>query len=199
MELIPDIFAITTPQREPQSGDLLVVEPFLREVHFRRAVILLIDHSEQEGSVGLVLNRRSSISLRSVLREGACPEEIPLHIGGPVDHGRLLYLHTLGDRFHDAVALENGLYIGGNFEEVLAYLNSEEYDARCIKFFAGYCGWTAGQLQGEIKEKTWAVTPLADRDEALTASGDEYWQAVVAGMGEEFRPWLLCPSEPHLN
>ena len=113
MELINDIFDIKQPQRAPKSGDLLVVEPFLTEAHFRRAVILLVDHNDSEGTVGLVLNRRSSISLNSVLRNASCPTHIPLHVGGPVEQGRLLYIHTLGDRFREAIPLENGLYISG--------------------------------------------------------------------------------------
>ncbi len=199
MELINDIFDISRPQRTPVAGDLLVVEPFLREVHFRRSVILLIDHNEAEGSVGLVLNKRSNIPLKNVLREATCPEHIPLYIGGPVEHGRLLYLHTLGDRFPESIALENGLYIGGNFADVLRYINSEEYDERCIKFFAGYSGWTAGQLRKEIAEKTWAVTSMPDSNEAMLAQNEEYWQQIVTLLGEEFRAWLLCPTEPHLN
>ncbi|MBR3951645.1 MAG: YqgE/AlgH family protein [Bacteroidaceae bacterium] len=199
MTLINDIFNIKQPQRDPQSGDLLVVEPFLTEAHFRRAVILLVDHNDSEGTVGLVLNRRSNISLNSVLRNASCPTHIPLHIGGPVEHGRLLYIHTLGNRFREAIPLENGLYIGGNFADVVKYLNSDEYDERCIKFFAGYCGWTPGQLKKEIEEKTWAVTSLNDTLAAMVAQDDYYWQEIVATLGKEFRAWLLCPNEPHLN
>ena len=199
MKLINDIFDIKQPQRDPQSGDLLVVEPFLSEVHFSRAVILLIDHNDTEGTVGLVLNHRSTLSLNSVLRNASCPSNIPLHIGGPVEHGRLLYLHTLGDRFRESVQLENGLYIGGNFNDVLEYLNSEEYDEQCIKFFAGYSGWTAGQLKKEIKEKTWVVTSLTHRTAAMTAQDDTYWQEIVKSLGEEYRSWLLCPQKPHFN
>lgn len=199
MKLINDIFDIKQPQRDPQSGDLLVVEPFLSEVHFRRAVILLVDHNDTEGTVGLVLNHRSNLSLNSVLRNASCPSNIPLHIGGPVEHGRLLYLHTLGNRFRESVQLENGLYIGGNFNDVLEYLNSEEYDEQCIKFFAGYSGWTAGQLKKEIEEKTWVVTSLANTGAAMTAHDDTYWQEIVKSLGEEYRSWLLCPQKPHFN
>lgn len=199
MKSINDIFDIKQPQRAPRSGDLLVVEPFLTEAHFRRSVILLVDHNDNEGTVGLVLNRRSNISLNSVLRNASCPTHIPLHIGGPVEHGRLLYIHTLGNRFRDAIPIENGLYIGGNFAEVVEYLNSDEYDERHIKFFAGYSGWTKGQLKKEIEEKTWAVTTLDNTEAAMTAQDNTYWQEIVATLGEEFRAWLLCPNEPHLN
>lgn len=199
MKQINDIFDIKQPQRDPQSGDLLVVEPFLTEAHFRRSVILIVDHNDTEGTVGLVLNRRSNISLNSVLRNASCPTHIPLHVGGPVEHGRLLYIHTLGHLFRDSVALENGLFIGGNFTDVLQYINSEEYDERCIKFFAGYSGWSAGQLKREIEEKTWAVTNLDNTEAAMTAQDNTYWQEIVKTLGSEFRAWLLCPSEPHLN
>lgn len=199
MDTFQDIFSTPLPQRTPQPGDIIVVEPFLREVHFRRAVVLLIDHNEQEGSVGLVLNKRSNVKLNEVLRNATCRRDIPLHIGGPVEHGRLLYLHTLGNRLRDAVALENGLYIGGNFNDVLQYIDSDEYDERCIKFFAGYSGWTAGQLAREIAERTWAIAPLPDTLQAMLAHDSDYWRDTVAQLGDEYRSWLLCPSEPNLN
>ena len=83
MDTFQDIFSTPLPQRTPQPGDIIVVEPFLREVHFRRAVVLLIDHNEQDGSVGLVLNKRSNVKLNEVLRNATCRRDIPLHIGGP--------------------------------------------------------------------------------------------------------------------
>lgn len=199
MDSFEDIFATPAPQHTPRPGDILVVEPFLREVHFRRSVVLLIDHNAQEGSVGLVLNRRSKVTLNEVLRNASCPADIPLHIGGPVERGRLLYLHTLGDRLRDSVELENGLYIGGDFNDVLEYINSDAYDERCIKFFAGYSGWTAGQLVQEIADKSWAVTTLPCSEAAMTARDEEYWREIVSLLGEEYRAWLLCPSEPNLN
>lgn len=199
MESFQNIFDTPMQLREPQAGDILVVEPFLREVHFRRAVVLLIDHNAQDDSVGLVLNKQSNVKLNEVLRNASCRPDIPLHIGGPVEHGRLLYLHTLGDRLRDAVALENGLYIGGDFNDVLQYINSDEYDERCIKFFAGYSGWTAGQLAQEIADKSWAVTTLPHTEAAMTAHDSSYWQEIVTQLGNDYRAWLLCPSEPNLN
>lgn len=199
MQYIQDLFDIKVPQRKPLSGDVLVVEPFLREVHFRRSVVLLIDHNDKEGSVGLVLNRKSNIKLHEVLRNAHCSRAVPLYIGGPVDHGRLLYLHTLGNRFRDAIELENGLFLGGNFEDVLQYIESDEYDETRIKFFAGYCGWSAGQLDKEIDEKTWVVAHLDSTTGAMLAADDTYWRETVATLGEPYRAWLLCPAEPHLN
>lgn len=194
-----DLFDVDTPQRAPQAGDLLVVEPFLREVHFRRSVVLLIDHSDKDGTVGIILNHRSNIKLCEVLRNATCPPHIPLHIGGPVEHGRLLYIHTLSDRLRESTPLENGLFIGGNFDDVLEYINSEEYDASRIKFFAGYSGWTAGQLAAEIAEKTWAVTSLDNTATAMASHNSDYWYEIVATLDKQFRPWLLCPAESYLN
>lgn len=172
-----------------RAGDLLVAEPFLTEAYFRRAIILLIDHNEAEGSVGLVLNKQSSIPLKRVLRNAMCPEHITLHLGGPVEKGRLLYLHTLGQRIAGAMALENGLYIGGRFEDVLQYINSDEYDERRIKFFAGYCGWTQGQLLGELAEESWAVAALDNASMVMLSHDESLWYEVVASLGTEYRKW----------
>lgn len=199
MQDIHNIFDTPQPQASPQSGMLLVVEPLLQEAHFHRSVILLIDHNKENGAVGLVLNKRLNVKLHEVMSQATCRREIPLHVGGPVDHTRLLYLHTLGEQIRDSVALENGLFLGGNFDDVLRYIDSEEYNETCIKFFVGYSGWSAGQLEAEIAEKSWAVAPFDNLPAAMLAHDKTYWNECVETLGEAYRTWLLCPSDSILN
>ncbi len=199
MKLKTDLFSITQPQRTPCEGDILVVEPFLNEVHFNRAVILIVDNLEQEGAVGVILNRSTRLQLSDVLHDAACRPNVPLYVGGPVEKGHLLYIHTLGDLIKDSISLGNGLYVGGDFNDVLLYLNGETYDPQCIKFFAGYCGWSVGQLEQEIAEKTWVVTELNDIKSAMLACDESYWNDIVESLGAPFRAWLNCPIKPHLN
>lgn len=189
MKPVDEIADSNASRQIVRAGDLLVAEPFLTDAYFRRAVILLIDHNAAEGSVGLVLNKQSSIPLKRVLRNATCPEHISLHLGGPVEKGRLLYLHTLGERIAGSMALEHGLYIGGRFEDVLQYINSSEYDERRIKFFAGYCGWTQGQLLGELAEGSWAVTALDDASMVMLSHDESSWYETVASLGSEYRKW----------
>ena len=195
-----DIFGVLQPQRTPHEGDLLIVEPLLDEVYFKRSVILLIEHKESEGTIGLILNKSADVILNNVLTGIDCKHEIPLYLGGPVETDKLMYIHTLSnDIISDSLPLGNGLSVGGNFNDVMLYINSKDYDERRIKFFAGYCGWHPGQLASEINEKTWVVTSLNDVSSAITACGNAYWVQLVEHLGKHYRTWLNCPSEPFYN
>lgn len=200
MKLRADLFSVLQPQRTPHEGDLLIADPLLDEVYFKRSVILVIEHKEAEGSIGLILNKSAHVVLNNVLPSIDCKHEIPLYLGGPVETDKLMYIHTLGnDIIADSLPLGNGLSVGGNFSDVMLYINSKAYDENRIKFFAGYCGWHPGQLATEITEKTWAVTPLVNVPAAMAACGNAYWMHVVECLGKHYRTWLTCPSEPFYN
>lgn len=200
MKLRADIFGVLQPQRTPHEGDLLIVEPLLDETYFKRSVILLIEHKESEGTIGLILNKGADVVLNNVLPGIDCKHEIPLYLGGPVETDKLMYIHTLGnDIISDSLPLGNGLSVGGNFNDVMLYINSKAYDENRIKFFAGYCGWHPGQLANEIDEKTWVVAALEDVPSAMTACGNAYWVQIVKHLGKHYRAWLNCPSEPFYN
>ena len=200
MKLFEQIFGIKKLQREPKAGDLLVVEPFLDEEYFERSVVLMLEHNTQNGCVGLILNHCSDIKLNQLIHKEKCTAPIPLYMGGPIGHNQLLFIHTLGDRFKNSLPIGNsGLYLGGDTDEVIKYINSSDYDERCIKFFSGYCAWTAEQLRNEINEKTWVVTSPTDIMGMLSARDKSYWNEIVETLGEDYRIWSLCPPEASFN
>lgn len=151
------LFRINMPSPRPASGRLLVAEPFLREEHFNHAVISLVDYEPGEKSMGIVLNKPTGVTLGQAV-EGIDDEvDIPIYCGGPVGNDRLFYLHSLPGEFPDSRPLTADLYIGGDFERVKAYVNMGLPTDGRIRFFVGYSGWDAGQLDREVHQHVWAV------------------------------------------
>lgn len=184
---------------EPRNGLLLVSEPSLDEPHFNHSIVMLIDYGRNEDSLGIVINRSTPFTLDKAI-DGVNPNiHIPIFAGGPVGLDRLIYLHTLGPAFHDTKEISPGLFLGGDLNEVLDYVNSGYETEGIIRFFIGYSGWSAGQLDGEINNGSWAVANPIQPRQLLSLSDNSLWHEVVRSMGNEFKDWRYSPQYPNLN
>ena len=145
------IFQIESNKMKPQAGSILISAPFLRDYHFARSVVLLVEHND-EGSMGIVLNKKFNyqINLDELVPELEFMPKIPVYKGGPVSRDILFYLHTLHE-LEGAVSLGNGLYLNGNFDQLKQYILDGNPVEGVIRFFTGYAGWDAGQLEKEIE------------------------------------------------
>ena len=112
------IFQVESNKVIPKQGSLLVSAPYLRDYHFARSVVLLVEHSD-EGSMGIVLNKpfHYVTRLNDLIPELEFGPPITVSKGGPVSRETLFYLHTLGD-LKGALPLGNGLYLNGDFKEM---------------------------------------------------------------------------------
>lgn len=139
---------------------------------FSRAVVLLVRHNE-DGALGLILNRRTSAELKetwSKLSEVPCHREAPIFLGGPCE-GPLVALHTY--EFLLEIEVMPGLYFAAGRDK-LESLAAQKDDANSnVKFFAGYSGWAAGQLEVEIERGSWSVMPA--QLEHVFSHEDELW------------------------
>ena len=99
----------------------------------------------------------------------------------------------------DAEEIANGLYIGGNFEELISYINAGNETKNKIRFFLGYSGWDPLQLESEIKHNVWAVTNHHNNQDLLCGENDKYWHRYVKSMGDEYKGWRYHPENPQLN
>ncbi len=193
------LFNIAINKREPQTGTLLIAEPFLREKYFNHAVICLIDYEKGKGSMGIVLNRATNYTLNNILDCVTAKQEIPVFCGGPMSCDRLYFLHTLDGIIPNSREIKQGLYIGGNFETMLDYINSGYPIEGKIRFFIGYSGWDTGQLDEELQKNVWAVTDIQDNSALLTGEENQYWHNQVRAMGDDYRGWLFHPPSPTMN
>ena len=180
----------------PSRGRLLISEPYLPDAYFRRTVVLLCDH-DSEGSFGFVLNRMTDMGVNDLL-ENLPPLSAPVGIGGPVQSSNLYYLHTLGSRLKGSEEVVDGVYIGGDFEQMRDLLAAAPELTRHVRFFVGYSGWGKDQLNRELKERSWLVAE-ATKQRIMAVDANNLWAASLRDMGRPFAPLANFPEDPTLN
>lgn len=188
---------------EIQAGRLLVATPRLDDANFRRSVVLVVEHVEEEGTLGVVLNRPTEVPVERVLAPWAELVTGPAVIfqGGPVALDGALALalrrgveEPLGWRALDAVPgmAELGLIDLDAPPQVIG----PELDG--LRVFAGYSGWGAGQLHGEIEEGAWYVLP-AEPSDAFQPDPGVLWRNVLRRQGGDLAIVATFPDDPTLN
>lgn len=193
------LFNIDISDRLPQTGSLLVAEPFLREQYFNHAAICLIEYEVGRPAMGVVMNRSTGYRLADLMNIDTAAGDIPVYCGGPMSCDRLYFLHSLGDIFPGARQITDRLWVGGDFDTMRDYINSGYPTDGQVRFFIGYSGWDAGQLENELHDHVWAVTEIPQGQNPLIGSDDAYWHKLVRSMGSDFRGWRYHPQNPHAN
>ncbi|MDE6576556.1 MAG: YqgE/AlgH family protein [Muribaculaceae bacterium] len=184
----------------PQRGSLLIADPMMEELYFKRSVVMILDDDTIEGGqLGLTLNKATNLTLHDITPGWKKGFEVPIYCGGPVDMGRLFLLHTLGDIFRNSTEVSDGIYIGGDFNDIIDYIEGGEKIEGKLRFFLGYSGWSAGQLAGEIDSHTWAVNTSPVSKGLLQGEENEFWRREVENLGEAYRSWLMVPQNPAYN
>lgn len=180
----------------PQQGRVLISEPFLNDAYFKRTVVLLAEHNEK-GTFGFILNKPMDVKLNEAISD--FPKYTnALYFGGPVNKDQLFYLHTLGDQIDESIEIMPGLFWGGNFETVKALLSKKKIKKDEIRFFAGYSGWEPGQLDNEMKEKSWIVCEAGVK-EIMSGNTGNLWREILRSMGKEYAILANFPEDPSLN
>ena len=169
------------------TGSILVSHPSLREPQFRRTVLFLSHHSGEEGATGFVLNR----PLDQTLSQIPGVPEIPLFYGGPVEADRIL-LASLQWRDHPTVVAFRA-FVGRTGEEKI----DDEW-LPGLRAFAGYAGWSRGQLEGEIAEHAWIVIPPSREIIEMNPPND-VWKAIMKNSGPLLHLLSEAPDHPERN
>jgi putative transcriptional regulator len=180
------------------SGRLLVAQPHLLDPNFHRTVVLLLQHSD-EGALGVVLNRPSDVDLAEAVPGWADHGANPARVfgGGPVvDEGSAICLARArqgidGEVFKPLHGELGTIDIGRDPAEVGAHVDE-------IRLFAGYAGWTAGQLETEIEVGGWWVLDARHAD-VFTADPEHLWQAVLGRQPGHLAWFAFYPPDPDLN
>lgn len=187
------------PEIVPERGSLLVSEPMMEEAFFSRSVVMVLDIDSGRGHLGLVMNKATRLTLRSLLPDWEGGGDVPVFCGGPVDRQRLFMLHTLGDIFNGASEVIPGIYVGGRIEDIVSYIDAGGTIDGKIRFFLGYSGWSRDQLEQERKAHSWAIDLHPDTSDLLRDEGNSYWRREVKRLGENYRSWLMVPQDPSYN
>ena len=123
---------------------------------FEHSTILLVKHNE-EGSIGFVMNKSFEKSLHDLI-EFNHSKPFPLMDGGPVDRDHIFVLHKRPDLIDGGEQISNGLYLGGNMEQVIEAISNGAANQEEIQVFIGYCGWDPGELEAELEEGSWTFS-----------------------------------------
>ena len=194
-----NIFKISHNDLQPKPGRLLISEPFLQDSSFKRSVVLLVEHSTETGSLGFILNKKTSLTVNSVIPELRELPDIPIYLGGPVASDRLFFIHSLGDLVvPNSVQITDNLFFDGDFEMLKRFILAGNEIADKVKFFIGYSGWETQQLKKEIKADSWAVG-MPDDNHVLNDSDESLWKHSVFQLGEKYHQWIHFPKDPYLN
>lgn len=179
------------------QAHLLIAAPELPEP-FHRSVVLLVRHSE-EGALGLILNRRTTAQLDqawNAVSDTPCRRSDSIFLGGPCE-GPLVALHT--DEFLLEMEVFSGLYFCAAKDKLETL--AARTDEGPVKFFAGYSGWSPGQLEQEIARGSWSVMP-ANADHVF-AFEDDLWQRTRRFVADAAWRRQLgikhAPEDPRMN
>ncbi len=176
-------------------GKILIAEPFLGDKNFERSVVLLCEHGPK-GAFGLVLNQVTNLQLDDVIDN--IYAELPLFLGGPVEHNTLHFIHRLGHEIDNTIEIGNGVFWSGDFEQVKTLINIGKITAADIRLFVGYSGWGEGQLENEIKQDSW-ITNTIDANLIFDTPSKNFWREVLKRMGGNYKVLSNYPTDPRLN
>jgi putative transcriptional regulator len=192
---IPDI--AFTNKFPPRKGRILLSDPFLGDEYFERSVVYLCEHSK-DGSFGFVLNHYIDVDLKQ-LNESFPSIETVMSIGGPVEKETMYLMHSLGGKLIDSLEISDNIYIGGDFEQLYSIISEKHFQDNKIRFFLGYSGWAAGQLQQEIKENAWVVSKIDSPEEIMNTEHEDMWKYFMNKLGPKYKLISEFPLNPNEN
>jgi putative transcriptional regulator len=180
----------------PQKGRILISEPFLMDNYFKRSIVLITEHSD-EGTVGFVLNKPINMKVNEIMNDFPKINSI-VSLGGPVQTNTLHYIHTLGDIIPGSVRVIDNIYWGGEFGVIKKLLETGTLNNENIRFFLGYSGWQANQLDEELNENAWVVADMRP-EEIMRPMSKIFWNKTLNRMGKKFQMWSNFPENPQMN
>ena len=168
------------------TGHFLIAMPGLGDPNFARGITFICQHN-QDGAMGLVVNRLSDYRLGDVLKQMRMPCDsrtvaaAPVLAGGPVQPERGFVLHAGSNReWESSYHVDRNLTVTTS-RDILAAMADGEGPPRVLVAL-GYAGWGAGQLEQELRENAW-LTVQADDHILFDTALDERWGAAVALVG----------------
>ena len=140
---------------EVEVGDILISEPLLPDTNFSRSVILICENTD-DTHFGFIINKPLVESRLQDMLEGFQEFDKEVLLGGPVQQDHLQCIYKDGT-INNSLKLKDGLYFGGDFDEIAYKIQDPSTNLDDFWFFLGYSGWSEGQLRQELKENSWLV------------------------------------------
>ena len=180
-----------------KKGKILIAEPsIIGDISFNRSIILLADHNN-EGSIGFILNKPLDYCLGDLIPE--IESNLPIYNGGPVQQDNLYFIHKVAELIPESIEISEGLFCSGNFEQVSKLVAEEKINENDIRFFLGYSGWEANQLNSELKGNTWILSENTHRNNIIKVVDTAFWKNKMLALGGEYSIWSNAPEHPSHN
>lgn len=179
------------------TGRLVVATPLLDDPNFQRAVVLVLDHDE-EGALGVVLNRASGVPVGETLDDWVELVADPPVVfgGGPVEPTAVVALGRAvpgGTADGSTAILERIQLVDLDGDPVLAAADLER-----VRVFAGYAAWAPGQLELEIAQGAWFAVD-AEPFDVFTADPEGLWHTVLGRQRGALKLFATYPDDPSMN
>ncbi|MDA7882265.1 YqgE/AlgH family protein [Akkermansiaceae bacterium] len=163
-----------TSEHSNLEGKLLLADPSLRGGIFHKSVVLLADHSREEGAMGLILNQPAGHTVGDLLKGNQFSDlrTVQVHIGGPVAKSHLSFAAFWNEhqQFHFEARI--------SAEDAIRYIHKP---GAIVRAFVGYSGWDKDQLEEEIEQEAWV--PVMTKPALLSTSHDTtLWKTIMAGI-----------------
>jgi putative transcriptional regulator len=177
------------------TGQLLVASPSLSDPNFRRSVVLIGVHNE-DGAMGVILNRPSETMVAEAVPqlEAVVDSQEPVYVGGPVQPSSVVLLAEFLDPTPAALLVLGRIGFPAGATDVDGLAESTERR----RVFAGYAGWSSGQLDEEIEHGDWISHPAVP-DDVFTEVPEHLWAAVLERKGGSYALLARMPMDPSVN
>jgi putative transcriptional regulator len=179
-------------QSQNFTGQLLVAHPSMLDPNFRRSVLFISSHDQSEGAVGVIINRPLDKHVSELVTEPP-PDalaDVPVFLGGPVGTNQLMFAAFDWNG-------QNSLSLNHHVNLEQAHQLAEE-DQSAIRAFVGYAGWTAGQLENELRQNAW-VLQKPNRTALAPERLPRLWFDIMCSLGPWFKMLAAAPDDPSLN
>ncbi|SRR5699024_1153871 len=181
----------------PNRGQLLIAEPsIIQDNSFNRSIILLVACTS-EGSVGFIMNKPSDFTLKDFIPD--INIDFTVYNGGPVEQSNLYFIHTRPDLIENSLEISEGLYWGGDFDQVIDRIQMNLIKSSEIKFFLGYSGWGTDQLEDELENNSWVLVDNHYNGSLLNKPDFNFWKEKMIELGGEYSLWANAPEDPSQN
>lgn len=179
------------------NGDLVIADVnTMNNYSFNRSVILLTEHTPKK-TLGFILNKSLNIKLKDIVPN--TNSKFKVYYGGPVEPENLYFIHNVPELINDSIEISNGIYWGGNFNNIVDLINEDKLKAVNIRFFLGYTGWEEDQLEYEIETNSWLIKENIFKNKLLKETPSKLWKELMMTFGDDQIIWCNAPEDPVLN
>jgi len=191
-----NLFNINHYLAKVEKGKCLISEPFSPDSYFGRSLVLITEHTEEEGTLGYILNKPVDIRINELFPD--FPEfNAQCFVGGPVNPETVHYLHNRIDLLPKSTKVAENVYWGGDFDLLKKHVKAGNILPSEIRFYIGYSGWAPQQLYQEIDDKFWIVSEIAPKK--IMDAHENTWKEILNEMGDSYSLWANAPVNPGMN